>query len=59
MSYWEELDDHLSWLEPTDLNLECVGVSHLDCVSRVLTDEEKARQMLLCEVQDSDQCQII
>ena len=35
MSYWEELDDHLSWLEPTDLNLECVGVSHLDCVIRV------------------------
>ena len=36
MSYWEDLDDHLRRLEPIDLNLDYVGVSHLDCVSRVL-----------------------
>ena len=36
MSYWEGLDDQLRWLEPNDLNLEYEGVSHLDCVSRVL-----------------------
>ena len=35
MSNWEDLDDHLRWLEPDDLNLECTGVSHLDCVSKV------------------------
>ena len=36
MSYWEDLDDHLGRLEPNDLNLDYVGVSHLDCVSRVV-----------------------
>ena len=36
MSYWEDLDDHLGRLEPNDLNLDYVGVSHLDCVSRVI-----------------------
>ena len=35
MSYWEDLDDHLRRLEPIDLNLDYMGVSHLDCVSRV------------------------
>ena len=35
MSYWEDLDDHLGRLEPNDLNLDYVGISHLDCVSRV------------------------
>ena len=35
MRYWEGLDDQLRWLEPGDLNLECMGSSHLDCVSRV------------------------
>ena len=35
MSYWEDLDDHLGRLEPNDLNLDYVGFSHLDCVSRV------------------------
>ena len=35
MSNWEDLDDQLRWLQPDDLNLECTGVSHLDCVSRV------------------------
>ena len=35
MSYWEDLDDHLRRLEPNDLNLDYMGVSHLDCVSRV------------------------
>ena len=38
MSYWEDLDDHLGRLEPNDLNLDYVGVSHLDCVSRVPMD---------------------
>ena len=37
MSYWEDLDDQLRWLEPSDLNLEYMGVSHLDCVTRVLS----------------------
>ena len=31
------LDDQLRWLEPSDLNLEYMGVSHLDCVTRVLS----------------------
>ena len=35
MSYWEDLDDHLEPLEPNDLNLDYLSVSHLDCVSRV------------------------
>ena len=35
MSYWEDLDDHLGQLEPNDLNLDYVSVSHEDCVSRV------------------------
>jgi len=35
MSYWKDLDDQLRLLEPSDLNLECTGVSHLDCVSGV------------------------
>ena len=35
MSYWEDLDDHVRRLEPNDLNLDYMGVSHLDCVSRV------------------------
>ena len=35
MSYWEDLDDHLRQLEPNDLNLDYMGVSHLDYVSRV------------------------
>ena len=39
MSYWEDLDDHLGRLEPNDLNLDYVGVSHLDCVSRVAEKE--------------------
>ena len=38
MSYWEDLDEHLRRLEPNDLNLDYMGVSHLDCVSRVDTD---------------------
>ena len=36
MSNWEDLDDQLRWPQPNNLNLECTGVSHLDCVSRVL-----------------------
>lgn len=35
MSYWKDLDDQLRLLEPSDLNLECTGVSHLNCVSGV------------------------
>ena len=36
MSYWEGFEYQLRWLELNDLNLECTGVSHLDCVrSRV------------------------
>ena len=38
MSYWEDVDDHLGRLEPNDLNLDYVGVSHLDCVSRVVKE---------------------
>ena len=36
MSYWEDLDDQLRWLELCDLNLEYMDISHLDCVSRVV-----------------------
>ena len=39
MSYWEDLDDHLGRLEPNDLNLDYLSVSHLDCVSRVAEKE--------------------
>ena len=43
MSYWEDLDDQLSSLEPSDLNLECTGVRHLDRVSeRTLASYVKA-----------------
>ena len=31
------LDDHLRRLEPNDLHLDYIGVSHLDCVSRVIS----------------------
>ena len=40
MSYWEDLDGHLGRLEPNDLNLDYVGVSHLDCVSKVRSDNQ-------------------
>ena len=43
MSYWEDLDDHLGRLEPSDLNLDYVGVSHLDCVSRVSDQSVNSR----------------
>lgn len=45
MSYWEDLDDHLRRLEPIDLNLDYMGVSHLDCVSWVLLKELELEQI--------------
>ena len=47
MSYWEDLDDHLGRLEPNDLNLDYVGISHLDCVSRVNAEVGEFRALLL------------
>ena len=44
MSYREDLDDHLGRLKPIDLNLDYVGVRHLDCVSRVVY------QLLTCVI---------
>ena len=31
----DDSDDHLRWLVPTDLNLDDMGITHLDCVTRV------------------------
>ena len=36
MSYLDDSDDHLRWLAPTDLNLDYMGITDLDCVTRVL-----------------------
>ena len=44
MSYWEDLDDHLRRLEPNDLNLDYMGVSHFDCVSRVQATNKNLAQ---------------
>ena len=35
MSCLDDSDDHLRWLAPTDLNLDYMGIAHLDCVTRV------------------------
>ena len=34
MSCLDDSDDHLRWLAPTDLNLDYMGITHLDCVTR-------------------------
>ena len=31
----DDSDDHLRWLAPTDLNLDYMGITHLDCVTLV------------------------
>ena len=36
MSCLDDSDDHLRWLALTDLNLDYLGITHLDCVTRVL-----------------------
>ena len=36
MSCLDDSDDHLRWLAPTDLNLDYMGITHLDCVTRVI-----------------------
>ena len=35
MSCLDDSDNHLRWLAPTDLNLDYMGITHLDCVTRV------------------------
>ena len=35
MSCLDDSDDHLRWLAPTDLKLDYMGITHLDCVIRV------------------------
>ena len=36
MHAWlDDSDDHLRWLAPTDLNLDYMGITHLDCVTLV------------------------
>ena len=36
MHAWlDDSDDHLRWLGPTDLNLDYMGITHLDCVTLV------------------------
>ena len=35
ISYSDDNDDHLRWLPPSDLNLEQLGITHLDHESRV------------------------
>ena len=37
MSCLDDSDDHLRWLAPTDLNLDYMGITNLDCVTRVLS----------------------
>ena len=34
-SSWDDLDDHFRWLQPNDLNLDLLGITHLDHKSRV------------------------
>ena len=36
MSCLDDLDDHLRWLAPTDLNLDYMDIIHLDYVTWVL-----------------------
>ena len=36
MSFLDDSDDHLTWVGPTDLNLDCMCITHLDCVTRVI-----------------------
>ena len=36
MHAWlDDSDDHLRWLAPTDLNLDYMDITHLDCVTLV------------------------
>ena len=49
MSYWEDLDDHLGRLELNALNLDYVGVGHLDGVSRV-NQQPKQKVLFTCVV---------
>ena len=35
MSCLNDSNDHLRWLAPTDLKLDYMGITHLDCVTRV------------------------
>ena len=36
MSCLDDSDDHLRWLAPTDINLDYMGITYLDCVTRLL-----------------------
>ena len=36
ISYSDDYDDHFRRLQPSDLNLEILGITHLDHESRVL-----------------------
>ena len=36
MSCLDDSNDHLRWVAPTDLNLDFMGITHLDCVTRVI-----------------------
>ena len=43
MHAWlDDSDDHLRWLAPTDLNLDYMGITHLDCVTLVLVEKKAA-----------------
>ena len=39
MSCLDDSDDHLRWLAPADLNLDYMGITQLDCVTRVSGDK--------------------
>ena len=34
-AWLDDSDDHLRWLAPTDLNLDYMGITHLDCLTLV------------------------
>ena len=54
MHAWlDDSDDYLRWLAPTDLNLDYMGFTHLDCVTLVLYYGSNYHYVLLCNKTNS------
>ena len=49
MSCLDDSNDNLRWLAPTDLNLDYMGITHLDCVTRVSSGSERKRKEAISE----------
>ena len=49
-------DDHLTWLSPVILNLENMGLTHLESEIRVIKNRKEQTQLVLSRRREARQC---